>query len=400
MREVDDAGREAPAVHDDRGQVGAQVDRVGAHADTRDRRCDGVAGGREPVLQPQPHRRELAGGEVSGRTEGPLRGGREHRSAGVVANRDAEARVIERGVDTHLDAHGDRFAVGDRDDPRARGILEPGVDDVGVAVVGAPVIVAALVGKLMNGAPEVQRVVAVRHIRRVADRHHAALLEQHRAVAEALDRAHVVRHEEDRAALLLQPEELVEALLLEAGVADREHLVDQQHVGIDLDRDREREAHRHARGVVLQPHVEEVLELGEGDDRVEARLGLLAREAEHDRVEDHVVARREVDVEADAQLDERRQPAAHVHPAGVDVVDPGQALQQRALAAAVAPDDAEELAPRDVHADVVDGPQQVEGARLERVQGALLQRVVLAVVELEGLARVLDRDSRQQGSTA
>ena len=60
------------------------------------------------------------------------------------------------------------------------------------------------------------------------------------------------------------------------GVADREHLVDQQDLGVDLDRHREREAHVHPRGVVLQPHVEELLELGEGDDVVEARTRLLA----------------------------------------------------------------------------------------------------------------------------
>ncbi len=37
----------------------------------------------------------------------------------------------------------------------------------------------------------------------------------------------------------LQPLELLEALLLERGVADGEHLVDEQDVGVDLDRDRE-----------------------------------------------------------------------------------------------------------------------------------------------------------------
>ncbi len=41
----------------------------------------------------------------------------------------------------------------------------------------------------------------------------------------------------------LEPVELVEALLLEGGVADREHLVDQQDLGVDLDRDREGEPH-------------------------------------------------------------------------------------------------------------------------------------------------------------
>ena len=146
----------------------------------------------------------------------------------------------------------------------------------------------------MDRAAEVELVVAAGDRRRLADRDHPALVEQHRAVAEALDRAHVVGHEQDRAALALEPLELVEALLLEARVADREHLVDQQDLGVDLDRDREREPHRHARGVVLQPHVEELLELGEGDDAVEALARLLAREAEHDRVDHHVVARGQV----------------------------------------------------------------------------------------------------------
>ena len=103
--------------------------------------------------------------------------------------------------------------------------------------------------------------------------------------------------------------ELLEALLLEGGVADREHLVDEQDVGVDLDRDREAEPHAHARRVVLELEVDELLELGEGDDLVEALARLLAREPEHDRVDQHVLARGQLRVEADAELDERRQPA-------------------------------------------------------------------------------------------
>ena len=107
-----------------------------------------------------------------------------------------------------------------------------------------------------------------------------AALEQHRAVAEALDRAHVVGDEQRSCGPRpCSRVELVEALLLEGGVADGEHLVDQQDVGVDLDRDREREPHVHARGVVLQLEVDELLELGEGDDVVEALARLLAARA-------------------------------------------------------------------------------------------------------------------------
>ena len=48
---------------------------------------------------------------------------------------------------------------------------------------------------------------------------------------ETLDRAHVVGHEHDRLAGLAQAAELVVALALERGVADGQHLVDQQDVG-------------------------------------------------------------------------------------------------------------------------------------------------------------------------
>ena len=105
-----------------------------------------------------------------------------------------------------------------------------------------------------------------------------AALEQHRAVAEARDRAHVVRDEQDRPALVLEALELLVALLLERGVADGEHLVDQQHVGLDLDRGREREPDVHARGVVLELEVLELLELGELEDRADSAAAASLRE--------------------------------------------------------------------------------------------------------------------------
>ncbi len=53
------------------------------------------------------------------------------------------------------------------------------------------------------------------------------------------------------------------------GVADREHLVHEVHVGLGLDHRREAEPHLHAGGVVLQLQVDEPLELRELDDRGE-----------------------------------------------------------------------------------------------------------------------------------
>ena len=154
----------------------------------------------------------------------------------------------------------------------------------------------------------------------------------------------------------------VEALLLEGGVADREHLVDQQDVGVDLDRHREGQAHVHARGVVLELEVLELLELGELDHALVAGARLARGEPEHDPVQRDVVAGGEVRVEADAELDERRHPPVAPDLPPVGAVDAGQALQQRALAAAVAPDDAEELPRLDREGDVLQRVQLPRGA--------------------------------------
>ena len=85
-------------------------------------------------------------------------------------------------------------------------------------------------------------------------------------------------------------------------------------------------------------------EFGELDHGVEAVAGVLRGEAHHHPVEDDVFARRQLRVEADPELDEGGQAAGHADRAGVGPVDAGEQLQQRALAGAVAADDAEELA--------------------------------------------------------
>ena len=66
---------------------------------------------------------------------------------------------------------------------------------------------------------------------------------------------------------------LAEALLLELGVADRQHLVDDQDFRLQVRGHGERQPHVHAAGIVLDRRVEELLDLGEGDDLVELAVG-------------------------------------------------------------------------------------------------------------------------------
>ena len=104
----------------------------------------------------------------------------------------------------------------------------------------------------------------------IAERLHRAGVHPERFVAEALDQAERVRHEEDRLAAPLELRELVEALVREALVADGQDFVDEQHIGVDVDRDGEAEAHVHPGRVGLDRRVDEVSHLGKVDDLVEA----------------------------------------------------------------------------------------------------------------------------------
>ncbi len=156
-------------------------------------------------------------------------------------------------------------------------------------------------------------------------------------------------------------------------------------VGVGLDHHREREPHHHPRRVVLQLEVGELAQLGEVEHRVEPAPRLAPAEAHHHAVEHDVLARRELGVEADAELDERRQPPGHADPPGVGAVDARHDLQQRALAGAVAPDDPEELALVDVEGDAAQRAQLAVLAARERMQRALLERVDPLVRDAEGL---------------
>ena len=238
---------------------------------------------------------------------------------------------------------------------------------------------------------EVEPQVAMGDLVRIADCLDVAAVEQHRPVAELLHRAHVVGHEDDRAVGPHLVED-VAALLLEGGVADREHLVDQHDVGVRLDHHGEGQPHEHPRGVVLELQLGELLELGELDHRGDPVLRLLAREAHHHPVEDHVLARGQVDVEAHPELDERRHPASHPDRPGVRAVDAGEDLQQRALTGPVAPDDAEELPLVDVEGDAAQRHQLARRPGRERVEDPLLDRVDPLERDLERLCEVANLD--------
>ena len=226
---------------------------------------------------------------------------------------------------------------------------------------------------------------AIASLRRPVERH-LALPQQHGAVAEPLDGLRVVRDEDDRAAAVLELGDLAEALALELLVADREHLVEQQHIGLDVRRDGEAEPHVHPRRVGAHGQVDELLELRERDDLVHRLAHAGAREAVDRAVQVDVLAPGEVGVEAGAELEQRRDAAAGLDAAARRLDDPRDEPQQRRLARAVAPDEPDRLAGLDDDRDVA---QRLHLARAEPPAGDehVLERALRLRVDAEASAR-------------
>ena len=158
--------------------------------------------------------------------------------------------------------------------------------------------------------------------------------------------------------------------------------------------------HLHARREVLELLLGEVLELCEGEDLVDLVAQLRARETEHRAAEKDVLARGELRIEADAELEERRELAVDDRGPAARLVDPAEDLQQRALAAAVRACDAEELTLGYVERDVAQRVEVAVPGRAPPVRDAVLQRRALVEREAETLAEMRDFDDRIHSASA
>src|ERR1700733_2498287 len=341
----------------------------------------------------------------------PVGAGGGHGDVRLVQEPEAKDRVLLILVEDDVHTQRERLALGYRTGALPTLVLDPGVEDLGTlvsiplllglgSVLGLALgIAVSLAGGLAGGigeASKVQLVVLLAYAIRVAHGHDSAAVHQHGPVAQTRDGAHVVSDENVRLALVPEPVELIEALLLEGGAPHGEDFIDQQDVRVHLDSDRERQAHVHPRRIVLELEVEEILELREGDYLVEPSAGLLARQPEHDRVDDDVVVRGQVGVEANPELDERRQAATDSQLRAVGVVNPvdaGEALEQSALSTAIPSHDAEHLALLDFERDVLHRTKLVGVMEAKRGKRPLLEGVNLKAGNAKGLADPSNDDS-------
>jgi hypothetical protein len=140
-----------------------------------------------------------------------------------------------------------------------------------------------------------------------------------------------------------QVAEAIAGLFQERGIDGTDALVQQQDLWVDTGDHTERESHPHAGRVGAQRQGEVVTEFGEFDDVVDPGLHLLAAHAEEQPADDDVLVSGDLRIHADPQVEDRRDTAADPRRATGRLVNPGQHAQQRGLACAVVPNQADSV---------------------------------------------------------
>jgi len=173
-----------------------------------------------------------------------------------------------------------------------------------------------------------------------------------RTPAQLLHVIHAVRNQDQRTAageIVLHP---AHALLLERFVADREHLVGDQDVGLQRGDDGKAEAHDHAGRIMLDRLVDVVADVGELDDLVEALAHLARAESVQRGGHRDVVASRIVRMEPGAEFEQRADAAVDGDAAERRRQHAGQQLEQGRLAGSVLADQPEGFAAAHLDIDV------------------------------------------------
>src|SRR5690606_25509453 len=121
--------------------------------------------------------------------------------------------------------------------------------------------------------------------------------------AERFNCRDVVADEEDRAAFPRHVAHLAEAFALKFRVADGEHFIHDQNVGLEMCGDGEGEAHEHAAAVSLYGRVKESLDTRERHNLVKTLCYVAAAHPENASVEIDILATRQFAVKASADFE-------------------------------------------------------------------------------------------------
>jgi hypothetical protein len=207
------------------------------------------------------------------------------------------------------------------------------------------------------------------------------MLHQNASGAQRVDRRHIVAYKHDRPPLASDIAHFSQAFLLEGGIAYGEYFVNEKDFGLEVGGDSEGEAHLHAAAVMLQGGVEEAFHFREGYDLVELAADFCGAHAEDGAAHEDVFASGEFGVETGADFEKAADAAVKFGVSFGGAGDAGEDFKERALAGAVAADQADHFAFFYVEGDVLQRPDvgRAAAASLVNVNALVAVRARAAI---------------------
>ena len=181
------------------------------------------------------------------------------------------------------------------------------------------------------------------------------MLQPEDMVANGLHIGNGVRYEDNGDAAGAQFVHLAHTTMPEVSIANRECLIDEEHLGIHTDGNGESQPHYHAARVSLNGLADEIPNLGEVFDRLVAPVDFAFGKAEDGGVEIDVVTAGEFGIEAASQFEQCGDTSADVYGAARRLRNAGDELQRGAFSRAVFADDAEDFAAFNGKAQISEG---------------------------------------------
>lgn len=201
--------------------------------------------------------------------------------------------------------------------------------------------------------------ISVTDLFRLPQRLDLPVLQPDNPVAHIADLLQAVGHEQNRRTAAHQLQHPPAALFLKRGVAHRQDLVHDQDLRVHHRRDGKRQPRQHSGGVVPDRHLDELSQFGKLYNFIVFGLQKLLAVPQNGAVEEDILVPRQVHVKAGAKLQHGHDVSPARHAALRGLQNAGDHLQNRALARAVVPDDAHDLALVHVKAGVPERPELV-----------------------------------------
>jgi hypothetical protein len=221
--------------------------------------------------------------------------------------------------------------------------------------------------------PDRRANVLVDHVSARAVCPHLTVVEPDRAPAHLVDGTQVVADEDDCAPLATEVAHLPDALFPESKIADREHLVDEHDLGLDVRGNREREPQVHPPRIALDRSVHVPLEPCEVDDLVVAPTDLPSLHPENRPVQEDVLAARQLHVKPTPDVEQRPDATTRAGDPRRRLRDAAEDLEQRGLAGTVVADHPERLALTSLEAQIAKSPDLLPGRRSRTPHAKLLR---------------------------